>query len=254
MQEVSLPLAFIKSFMYKYITILALICSTLTYSQTFVSVNYESVVKPVINFNGFKLPESQKAEIERQILQNAQKPEKYILYYNDGDSFFHRDPNDKLSTSEQKTEFFRLKEKKGIYELSDYIVEEFYGYYPMDNVSVEFTSETQMIENYNCKLALYKIGDDESKVWYTEDIPVSAGPYNYYKVPGLILKVESPNLLCYATNVSKYVGKKDVKKMDSKLKVYEGEELKLKDTEGVKKFLERKRQKADELIKTIQKN
>lgn len=241
--------------MNKYITILAIIfCSTLTYSQISVSVSYETINTPKINYNGFNFPESQKAEIERQILQNAKKPEKYVLYYDDGNTFFQRDPNEKLSSRGQKTEFFRLKDKKGLYELSDYIVEEFYGYYPMDNVSIEFTSETQMIENYNCKLALYKIGDDESKVWYTEDIPVSAGPYNYYKVPGLILKVESPNMLCYAVNISKNIDKKNIKKMDSTLIVYEGDKLKLKDKEGVAKFIESKRQKADELIKTIQKN
>lgn len=67
------------------------------------------------------------------------------------------------------------------------------------------------IENFNCKAALYKIGDDESKVWYTEDIPISAGPYNYYKVPGLILKLESSKLLCYVTNISKNIDKKNKK-------------------------------------------
>lgn len=240
--------------MNKYITILALICSTLTYSQISVKVSYESVIRPIIDYNGFTFPESQKAEIERQIFQNAKIPKKYVLHYNDGNSFFQRDPDEKLSSREQKTEIFRLKDKKGLYELSDYIVEEFYGYYPMDNVSVEFTSETQMIENYNCKLALYKIGDDASKVWYTEDIPVSAGPYNYYKVPGLILKVESPNLLCYATNVSKNLNENGIKKMDPEFKVYEGDELKRKKDEGGEKFIEIKKQKADELIKTLQKN
>lgn len=186
-------------------------------------------------------------------MQNAKKPEKYVLYYDDGNSFFQRDPNVKLSSRGQKTEFFRLKDKKGIYKLSDYIVEEFYGYYPMDNVSVEFTNETQTIENYTCKLALYKIGGDESKVWYTEDIPISAGPYNYYQVPGLILKVESPNMLCYAVNISKNIDKKNIKQMDSSLLVYEGDKLKLKDKEGVAKFIELKTQKADEMMKSITK-
>lgn len=239
--------------MNRYITIFALLfCSTFTYSQ--ISVNYESVVRPIINYNGFNFPESQKAEIERQILENAKKPQKYVLYYDDGNSFFQRDPDEKLSTREQKTEFFRLKDKKGFYDLRDYIVEEFYGYYPMDNVSVKYTDETQIIENYNCKAAIYKIGNDESKVWYTEDIPVSAGPYNYYKVPGLILKVESPNLLCYATNVSKNVNKNDIKKMDPTLKIYEGDKLKLKNEEGGIKFIENKRMKASEMIKNMQKN
>lgn len=225
------------------------------YGQVSVKVHYETLNKPRINWNGFEnMPESHKEAIRKHAEEEAKKPEKYVLYYDDGNSFFQRDPDEKLSSREQKTESFRLKDKKGFYDLSDYIVEEFYGYYPMDNVSIEYTDETQTIENFKCKAALYKIGDDESKVWYTEDIPISAGPYNYYKVPGLILKVESSKLLCYATNVSKNVDKKDIKKMDSTLKVYKGEELKLKDAEGVTKFIGSKRQKADELMKNTQKN
>lgn len=225
------------------------------YGQVSVKVHYETLNKPRINWNGFEnMPESYKEAIRKHAEEEAKKPEKYVLYYDDGNSFFQRDPDEKLSSREQKTESFRLKDKKGFYDLSDYIVEEFYGYYPMDNVSIEYTDETQTIENFKCKAALYKIGDDESKVWYTEDIPISAGPYNYYKVPGLILKVESSKLLCYATNVSKNVDKKDIKKMDSTLKVYKGEELKLKDAEGVTKFIGSKRQKADELMKNTQKN
>ena len=254
-RSLKIPICFNKKvFMNKYITIFALIFfSTFVYSQISFSVSYETINTPKINYNGFNFPESQKAEIERQIFQNAKKPKKHVLYYDDGNSFFQRDPNVKSSSREQKTEFFRLKDKKGLYELSDYIVEEFYGYYPMDNVSVEFTNETQTIENYTCKLALYKIGDAESKVWYTEDIPISAGPYNYYKVPGLILKVESPDMLCYAVNISKNIDSENIKKMDLTLKIYEGVELKLKKDEGREKLIENSRQKADELIKNIQK-
>ena len=220
--------------MNKFITIFTLIFSSFAYSQISVSVNYESVTSPTINYNGFNFSENIKADIERQIIQESKKPKKYMLYYYDGNSFFQRDPNDSSSAREQKTEFFRSNDKKGIYKLSDYGIEEFYGYYPMDNVSIEYTDEMQIIENFNCKAALYKIGDEKSKVWYTEEIPISAGPYNYYKVPGLILKVEGSKLLCYATNISKNIDKKVLKKMDSTLKVYEGEELKLKDEDGGK--------------------
>ena len=224
------------------------------YGQVSVKVHYETINNPAINSNGFNIPQSQKDEMERQVLQIAKKPEKYVLNYYDGNTFFQRDSNEKLTNTKQKTEFFRLKDKKGFYDLRDYIVEEFYGYYPMDNVSVEFKDETQTIENYHCKLALYKIGDDVSKVWYTEDIPISAGPYNFYKVPGLILKVENSKLLCYAINISKIVDKKDIKKMNTALKVYEGDELKRKIDEGREKLLGSKRQKAEQLMETMKKN
>lgn len=240
--------------MKKYLSILVLICSALMYGQISVRVSYETINTPKINYNGFNIPESQKEEIERQIAQQSKKPEKFLLYYDDGNSFFQKDPNEKLSSQKQKTEYYRLKNKEGLYKLSDYIVEEFYGYYTMDKVSIEFANETQTIENYNCKLALYKNGNSITKVWYTEDIPVSAGPYNYYKVPGLILKVESPNMLCYAVNISKNVDKKDIKKMNPELKVYEGDELKRKNDEGLSKLTSHNQQKAEELMKTIKKN
>lgn len=225
------------------------------YGQISVKVHYETLNKPRINWNGFEnIPESHREAIRKNAEEKAKKPKKYVLYYHDGNSFFQRDPDKKILSGEQKTESFRLKDKKGFYDLRDYIAEEFYGYYPMDNVSITYTDETQTIENFNCKAALYKIGDEESKVWYTEDIPISAGPYNYYKVPGLILKVESSKFLCYATHISKNVDKKDIKEMDATLKVYEGQELKIKNAEGVTKFIDSKKQKADELMKNTQKN
>lgn len=240
--------------MKKYFIIFVLIWSTFICGQESIKVIYETVYRPTIDYNGFNIPESQKDEIERQILQESKKPKKFILYYNDGNSLFQKDRNENMSSDKQKTEYYRTKDKAGIYCLSDYVVDEFYGYYPMKNISIEFTDETQIIENFTCKLALYKISDVVSKVWYTEDIPISAGPYNYYKVPGLILKVENPNLLCYAVNISKNVNKKDIAKMNPTLKVYEGEELKLKDAEGASKMLGTSRQKADELMKTTKKN
>lgn len=238
--------------MKNFLTVFFLSWYAFMYSQISLKVNYETIIQTKINWNGFNVPQSHKEEIERQSSLENKKPKKFILYYDDGNSFFQRDPNEKLSSREQKTEYYRLKNKDGIFLLNDYIVEEFYGYYPMDNVSIEYTDETQVIENYNCKLALCKIENTMYKVWYTEDIPVSAGPYIYYKVPGLVLKIESPNLLCYAVNVSKEIDESDIKKMNPELKIYEGEELKRKNDEGREKMLGNSRQKADELMKTIQ--
>lgn len=241
--------------MKKYLPIFILFWSTFAYSQISVKVNYETIYQPnKINYNGFNIPESQKEEIERQVSQENKKPKKFVLYYENGNSFFQNDSIENLPSTKQKTEYYRLKNKDGIYMLGDYIVETFYGYYPMDNVSIEFTNETQTIENYKCKLALYNSGDTVSKVWYTEEIPVSAGPYNYFKVPGLVLKVENSKLSCYAVNVSKNVSKNDVKKMNPQLKIYEGEELKRKNVEGREKMIGNSRQKAEEMMKTIKNN
>jgi hypothetical protein len=64
----------------------------------------------------------------------------------------------------------------------------------------------------------------------------------------LVLKVENPHLLCYAVGISKEFDHKDLKKMDSILKIYEGEELKQKKIEGNEKMSEYKRKEAEQMM------
>jgi hypothetical protein len=54
--------------------------------------------------------------------------------------------------------------------------------------------------------------------------------------------------------VSKEIDGKDIKKMNPELKIYEGEELKRKIAEGREKMLSNSRQRADEMLKSLQKN
>lgn len=223
--------------------------------QEILKVDYETISNPKISFAGSdNLSEDMKEEIKTKALQGAKKPKKFVLFYNQGNSFFYRNIQDENSYSEkQKIEYFRFSNKDGIYVLNDFIVDKFYGYYPMNNVNIEFANETQTIENYNCKLAIYKIGNTTSKVWYTEDIPISAGPYNYYKVPGLILKIESPSFLCYAVNISKVSDDKDIRNMDSDLKVYEGEELNSKIQIGLSQLRNHNQQKFESKKESFEK-
>lgn len=226
-----------------------------TQCQEIMKVDYETISNPKISLAGTSnLSEGMKEEIKTKALQGAKKPKKFVLFYNQGNSFFYRNIQDENSYSDkQKIEYFRFNNKEGIYVLNDFIVDKFYGYYPMDNVNIEFGNETQIIENFNCKLALYKIGNTISKVWYTEDIPISAGPYNYYKVPGLILKVESPNFLCYATGISKIANKKEIRKMDANLKIYEGQELNSKIQIGLSQLRNHNQQKFESKKESFEK-
>ena len=218
-------------------------------SQEAIKVNYETINYPKISFNSQEnLSESMKEEFKTKVMQKAQEPKKFTLYYYKGNSFFHRNDDLKNNISDkQKIEYYRLKNKDGIFLLNDYKVDVFYGYYPMNNMTIEFVNETQIIQNFNCKLALYKIGSVVSKVWYTEEIPISAGPYNYYKLPGLVLKVESPNFLSYATQISKDCKESDIKEMDVKLKTYQGEELNEKIKEGLVKLRNSKHKKIEQM-------
>lgn len=51
----------------------------------------------------------------------------------------------------------------------------------------KITDETKIIAGYTCRKAVSNIMSYHFEVWYTEDIPVSAGPEKFDGLPGLIL-------------------------------------------------------------------
>lgn len=232
--------------MHKYIILLTFCFSSfLVNAQEKIKVNYEVISNNTkVNFGA---DPNLSNELKKQMLEKIEKinkePKKYILYYYDGNSYFTKDNSiDKSSSRGQKIEVFKIKNQSGFYRLNDFKVEEFYGYYPDNNFEIEYKDETLTIENYLCKLAIIKRGNEISKVWYTEEIPISAGPFNYNNLPGLVLKVERPNFLSYATHVSNDCNEKDVKQMNPDLKIYKGEELETKNKEGLDKMMNHSRE------------
>jgi GLPGLI family protein len=65
-------------------------------------------------------------------------------------------------------------------------------------------SETLKIGSYNCNKATADFRGRRYMAWYTEQIPVSAGPWKFNGLPGLILKVEddSGDVKFYAEEIS----------------------------------------------------
>ena len=45
------------------------------------------------------------------------------------------------------------------------------------------------IKNYVCNKATVKLEGREYTAWYTSEIPISDGPYKFWGLPGLILKI-----------------------------------------------------------------
>ena len=216
--------------------------STLFFGQTKLTVQYQTqtIIKAEnINYGDFNVPEAQKQMILDKLKSQKIPPTEYILNYYNGDSYFENiitpDKND--FWKRQKVEYYKVKNKNGYYELYDYIVEKFIGQHNY-NPEIEYKEETQEIEKYSCKLAIVKLNNIVSKVWYTENIPTSTGPFNYTGFPGLVLKVETPNRVIYATKITNDCKPEAVKKIDKKLPVYEGTELELKKEEANKKLKE----------------
>ncbi|RAR48124.1 GLPGLI family protein [Flavobacterium lacus] len=57
----------------------------------------------------------------------------------------------------------------------------------------EILDESEMILGYNCKKAVTKIHGRDTYAWFTDEIPISDGPFMYSGLPGLILKTSSKN-------------------------------------------------------------
>jgi GLPGLI family protein len=100
----------------------------------------------------------------------------------------------------------------------------------------ELTGETKNIGNYTCYKAVYEreeesieinmIGDEakEEKLikkrtlvaWYTPEVPVSNGPYNYGGLPGLILEVNDGDLTIVCSEL--VLNPKEVKEIKEPVK------------------------------------
>lgn len=74
----------------------------------------------------------------------------------------------------------------------------------IDSIVVQdwiISDETEKILGYQCKKAIYKRNDVEFTAWFTEEIPISDGPFLYSGLPGLILKISSKYLDIVAYNL-----------------------------------------------------
>ena len=61
---------------------------------------------------------------------------------------------------------------------------------PLAKIDWEITEETQTLNNLICRQAIGKLYGKEWTVWFTEEIPSTAGPWKLRGLPGLIVKAE----------------------------------------------------------------
>lgn len=72
----------------------------------------------------------------------------------------------------------------------DGIEKNFYGYKEKLNFSWKISNEKSIIEHYNCQKASVEFGGRIWDAWFTQDLPFQDGPYKFYGLPGLIVKIE----------------------------------------------------------------
>ena len=68
---------------------------------------------------------------------------------------------------------------------------EFEGREPTPDISWTLSDDTLTVSGYLCQQATAKYRGVEWRVWYTEEVPSSAGPWRLRGLPGLIVKAES---------------------------------------------------------------
>lgn len=58
------------------------------------------------------------------------------------------------------------------------------------DIKWEILSEKKIIDGVDCQLAEGRYGGRIWKAWFTEKIPIALGPYKFFGLPGLIVKIE----------------------------------------------------------------
>ncbi len=221
------------------------------FAQDALKVEYDYVVKP----NGVNNSRRTEA-FQKTFEEQAKIPEKQVLYYYKGDMFYRnfekpeiiingersKEGNTTTRNKERMTfpifRFYKNKDDENVHELKTYPkVEQFYRYHKPIWVKIDYKNETTKIDKFECKLVeLTQKNGKIIKVWYTDMLPINAGPLGFYNFPGLVLKVETDAYVCYATSINNNATQKDIEKPNAKLQVYSGEEYDKKVAE-IREFL-----------------
>src|SRR5690606_9012639 len=56
------------------------------------------------------------------------------------------------------------------------------------NYSWQITNETKKIQNFTCYKATTSFRENTFEAWFTPEIPINAGPWKWYGLPGLIVE------------------------------------------------------------------
>lgn len=179
--------------MKKALTLLLLtnLCSFTILAQykAIFKVNYTldtAALSPKTELTTLYINENQTSYFFSQNFHKSDSLRKHILIERTGTQLNYQ------SGSLPKTEFKHFIEKQ--YATQDikvfkhiYITN--YAYSIKNSLNWQLYSDTIKIRNYTCYKATTKLEGRDYTAWYTPEIPISDGPYKFWGLPGLILKV-----------------------------------------------------------------
>ena len=191
-------------------------------TKNLIKVNYNLTLKLDEKLKNFPL------ETQNAIKQKMGGDQTYALHVENQSSFYFLNQNLEFnSETEEKEEsgkktttthnysfgysnYYKNFENKKIVEQkffqnNTYLVER-------NLITFDWKINKEIIEisGYKCKTAHTTYNGNVIKAWFTEDIPVSNGPLIYDGLPGLILKIETPDREISATKVE-FVEKLEIK-------------------------------------------
>lgn len=73
---------------------------------------------------------------------------------------------------------------------NDQIFSNTYSYHEMPGLIWQINNEKEKIATYNVQKASLNYGGRKWTAWFTTEIPIQDGPYKFYGLPGLIVKIE----------------------------------------------------------------
>jgi GLPGLI family protein len=116
-------------------------------------------------------------EDQENVIDNS-LGDKYEHNYFDGNS-------EKVYKNRLNGEITIIDNSSGLYRCED----------PVGILDWEITQDTATIFNYSCQKAKVRFRGRNYEVWFAPEIPVNDGPWKFFGLPGLIVKVEDTDRL-----------------------------------------------------------
>jgi len=146
-----------------------------------------------------KLPYVSQEEVDRMTLtwgnNDDNKGQNYELFFKDNKSLFtqkEEESDGSYSWRQAKFVLIRDHEAKKIKDMKEELGKTFLIEEDLSKVKWKILNEIKEIEGYLCMKAETKneIKDQTIHAWFTNSIPISAGPEGYNGLPGMILEID----------------------------------------------------------------
>lgn len=112
-----------------------------------------------------------------------------IAFQENNDKFNNFDWNNFYKNSPRNS--VKIIKENGIVIQKEYIGEmQSYHYGEKINFNWKLQKESEKIENYLTQKATTEFGGRKWHAWFTTEIPINEGPYKFFGLPGLIVKIE----------------------------------------------------------------